>query len=132
MEIGQHIFERAGQQFAVVAVVESARSVAQLDVDDAALTVVVRPREGRGQTNSEVRQRCAEKRLRECEGAPSVATFKAILGSHDAPENPICNHYSPGCGGFSAACTIFELGASPCMHIAPNPPCKAPFAKMGF
>ncbi|MBU0641438.1 MAG: hypothetical protein KKB50_21465 [Planctomycetes bacterium] len=88
-------------------------------------------REGQGTSNSEVRYECATQRLARGDGPAKVDTFKALLGSHDDARNPICNHYAPG-RGFTAACTIFELGATPRMHIAGNPPCKAPFKVLGF
>jgi hypothetical protein len=88
-------------------------------------------REQSGPSNSRTRYDCVMKRLDACKGAVPVDTFKAILGSHDSEEHPICRHYKPG-RGFTAACTIFDLGDPPQMHIAGNPPCRASFKVLGF
>lgn len=83
-------------------------------------------------SNSEIRYNCATKRVEDRTRPVDVAMMKAVLGSHDSEDHPICCHLDPGRGAFTAACTIFELGSSPRMHIAGNPPCEKPFDIMGF
>jgi hypothetical protein len=82
--------------------------------------------------NSRVRYDCARERIKDQMRPVDVATLKALLSSHDSKEHPICCHLDPDRGAFTAACTIFELGALSRMHIAGNPPCERPFDVMGF
>jgi hypothetical protein len=78
-----------------------------------------------------VRQESAMKQLDQAKGLVTVDTLKAILGSHDSAEHPICNHHAPR-RAFTAACTIFQLGDRPRMHIAGNPPCQSSLEVLGF
>jgi hypothetical protein len=82
--------------------------------------------------NSQVRYDCAWERIKDQARPVDVATLRSLLSSHDSEEHPICRHLDPDQGAFTAACTIFELGAEPRMHIAGNPPCERPFKVMGF
>lgn len=89
-------------------------------------------REQRAPSNSAVRYQAAQRRIADRNRPVDVDTLKAILSSHDSHDHPICLHLSPDRGAFTAACTIFELGEGPRMHITGGPPCKAPFEILGF
>jgi hypothetical protein len=88
-------------------------------------------REQGGTSNFQTRYDCVVKRLNARKGLVTVDTFKAMFGLHDSEEHPIYRRHAPG-RGFTAACTIFELGDPPRLHLAGNPPSRAPFEVLGF
>jgi len=84
-------------------------------------------------SNSEIRFKTLEGRLRDLSKKIDVETVKSILSSHDDPKNPICRHKKiNGSAAFTAGCLIMELSNSPVLHLAPGPPCLTKFRTQKF
>ncbi len=86
----------------------------------------------RGMANSRCRFDSAAKRVLDPATRLTIAAAKAALGAHDAKDQPVCRHFRSPEDGYTAACTIFELGVSPKLHLAANPPCAGRFAVLEF
>jgi hypothetical protein len=62
----------------------------------------------------------------------TVNRVKAILGSHDSVEYPVCRHRSSGDRLVSAFSTIMVLSTPPTLHLSYGPPCSAQYRVFSF
>jgi hypothetical protein len=80
------------------------------------------------QVNYETRFDSLSRQLEANPGVITVETVKSMLGSHESPEHPVCQHQRPESDWMTVGCTIMVLSASPELHLAPGPPCSTEFA----
>jgi len=86
-----------------------------------------------GPSNSEIRLKALEKRIKDPAKRITIDTIKETLSSHDDPRNPVCNDRREGGGGLTAGCPVMVLSPDdPVLHIAPGPPCSTPFTTLKF
>jgi len=89
-------------------------------------------KETQGSSNSEIRFRSLETRLRDPEKTITVETVKSVLSSHDHPKYPVCRHKIPEGGAMTLGSMIMVLSSSPEMILAPGPPCLTEYMRYKF
>jgi len=85
-------------------------------------------RRNRGPSNSDIRLKALEKRIKDPAKTITVDTLKEALSSLDDRVHPVCVDRRESGGGFTAGSLVMELSGSPVLHYAPGPPCKVPYS----
>lgn len=66
----------------------------------------------------------------------ALEDIKAALAAHDDHENPVSRQINPNnvsnSIGYTAGSSIYELGATPRLHLAAGPPCETDFETFEF
>jgi len=71
-----------------------------------------------------------QRRLSTPEKELSISDIKTAFSSHSGG---VCRHPDEnGAGNITLGCLIMDLGETPCLQIAPGPPCKTPFVEYRF
>ena len=83
-------------------------------------------------SNSEIRLKALEIRLKNPSKMITVETAKAALSSKDDPDNPVCK-YKPKKGkGNGQRSLVMVLSEPPVLHLSPGPPCLTEFKTFKF
>ncbi len=74
--------------------------------------------------NTVSRCKAMEVRLDDFSKTIQIKDIKEALSSHDDPQNKVCRH---GERGYTNGSVVYELSASPVLHLAPGPPCETKY-----
>ncbi|HIK84147.1 MAG TPA: hypothetical protein EYG08_03465 [Myxococcales bacterium] len=86
--------------------------------------------------NTVVRLGSLESRLEDADASIDRCEVKAILSSHDDPDNPVCRHGDGPTArsmiGVTLGSLIYELSEAPTFHAAPGPACETEYRTFRF